>query len=1232
MVWRKLPNAILKQKHSITQHRILLRNQVRAFSKSNNNNNNNNNNSNNNDDKNVNDKVEIETENEEKPKSIKDSIQKAILRQKMALMQESIDRASLRQEEQQKKEDRFSEEDLLDETYDGHEVYDHYEPKELDDPILREMEEIFNDDTVETKQVGKQEQEEEEEELNPIPKIKINKLNRENEKMVKKLFENFEEKEMEQNRQYIPRDKLQNFGLMENDYDGEYPPFVNRETGAILVFDKVLNSYSNRGTTKTREELFSKARILESRYQSDPVVIVRRYLDASPPKIRDAILGNSELFDEVVNRIKLHQELQREKNRYSNPSDLSVSQERELATRVLAESGLFPPEVIAEINQPFLDKNLNQGKKVDPDFQLFENAKYYLSKIQKSQELDKATEDDRSNLFDTSIPQSNFDYINQVPINKLFDSYIASETYHKSGALDQVPEEMDFNGRDEYLRDQLRQYFFELSQRDKKKKVEPSNEKVYDPIPSGYEKYDEPYEPVEQREAEQLSFDEAFMEEYIQYKTLALPHENLRVQEILDDIANDVTNDYRSHTIAHENEVKSFFQKYYGVDIDEDDYFEQLVQKQTKFDQFEQEQEQEQKQPQQPQQQKKQTEQQSESFATSFAASSSTSSSSSSSSTSSTSSTSSSTSSSSSSQQKQQTSEKQEQQTSENKEEENINEEKEDEEKEIEREEEEEDEDEEMVGAGEDYDMSELDESNQEVDLFLDSDSDDDDDDEEGNEGEYVRMERRFNTDYSDSDMDTSNKNQENDYDINDIDVEEKVEEEEETEGEETEDKSSYNLEEEKEDLEVDHPSLDLKDPLYKNRVADDQVDEYGLKVVGDCLTKGDYKFLREMEDITDTLFLTLDENNQNNGDEVTFDDLELNDQLTLGDDGFEFQDDNEELAPFNIDDVNFSSTIDRSKMSKEEVIKSVLDEYSVIDLFQDEVKILAQLKEELPPNKYQTLINELKKDDDGGELSKILGDSLLEKTISNYRQSASGHQDSKQPKTFSYNGLEIDSEGNVIQQSDESGFSIDVKEETFNITHPAGFQKLETVLEEMELLDLIQGTYEEDLDLLRAEADMYARRTSRKIKNLAKKREFAKQMKVKQMEALKSNPPVVQPYKITPLRPVGHNIYTNVLAPPNSYLRLNDPKYKPADEKRNKEIIQESYRALSSNPFYGVKEANFAVKKINKELNAYEGYKKYRQYQLKNTKPTPSPILSKPTMLVEPDKLHEFNSFYREN
>ncbi|KAM9968407.1 hypothetical protein ACTFIW_002845 [Dictyostelium discoideum] len=1279
MVWRKLPNAILKQKYSLVQHRILLRNQIRAFS-TNNNNNNKDNKSNNGDDKN--DKVGEDN---------KDSIQKAILRQKMEMMKASIQKASTRQknisDSGKSQEPNIEFDEPLGEDLD---------PLVLQDPILEEMKEIFaenrdnlrneikNKNKNENQEEGQEEEEQEEDDGagHYTMKNKANRLSAEKEKIIEKLLKNYEVKEVEENHYYIPRDKLQDFGIIDADYHPNYPPYVNRESGAVLVFDVVLNAYSNRGSTKTREQLFSNEHILRRRYLTDQAVMVRRYLDASPANVRDAVLADSEIFSEVVDRIKMHQELQREKYRYGNPADLSVTQERELSAKVLAESGLFPPEVVAEINQPFLTKSFNQGKgKEDPDFQLFENPDHYMKKIKESNPT--PSEYLQQNPFrPTREEKCNFDYIEEVPVNKVFDSYAASEAFHENGGYDQVPQQMDFNGRDEYVRDQLRQYFFELNQRDERKKVVPSNERHYDPIPSGYESYSTPYEPVEQKDAEPITFNPTFMKEFVQYKTLALPLENLRVQEIIDDFSDDIYKDYRKeHLIAQENEVKSFFQKYYGVNYDEyldnpKEYFEKLKEKQIKFDQFELEFEkreqqkklkQQQKQQQQngssPQQQQQQQQQQqlNESFAGSFAgpfagsfAGSSTKSSPQEQQ--------------SSQEQKQeqqkQSSEKQEQKTNENKEE-NVKEEEEEKEKEKEKEEEEEEEeDEEKVGAGEDYDMSDMDESNLEVDHILDTDDepDDDEDDDEDDDDSVDRHEKytkRFDDTDSDSDSesdsdDESNEDEESDdkvarfeqdnessYDINKIDEDEDDEDEDEEEDDDEDQDDEGRREEEDDDDEEE--SLDLEDPLYEQRVVGNKSEDEMEKIHDNYLTKGDYEFLEDMEDITDTLFLTMDtdqinddyedddEKTQNDllvDDEITFGDLELDDKYTLGGETVEFQEDGDELAPFCIDDIDFSRGIDRSKMTKEEVIKSIIEEYSIFNIGKGE-KTGSDGKK-LTPTQIKEINTKIMEMDIERKEKIELINSIREEQR---RDDDDDDDEEDDGRRFAYNGVEIDSEGKVDdseEAEDEMGFIVD--ETHFNITHPSGIQKLDTVFEEMEIMDLIEGTYEEDLDLLRAEADMYARRTAKKVKHSAKKSEFAKKMKAKQIEYLKLNPPVKEPYKIAPLRPIGHNVYTTVLAPPNSYLRLNDPKYKPVDEKRNQKIIQESYRALSSNPFYGVKQANFAVKSINKELNTYEGYKKYRQHQLKHAQPIPSPILSRPDMLVEPDKLQQFNSFYNDN
>jgi len=279
-------------------------------------------------------------------------------------------------------------------------------------------------------------------------------------------------------------------------------------------------------------------------------------------------------------------------------------------------------------------------------------------------------------------------------------------------------------------------------------------------------------------------------------------------------------------------------------------------------------------------------------------------------------------------------------------------------------------------------------------------------------------------------------------------------------------------------------------------------------------------------------------------------------------------------------------------------------------------------------PSKYSEM------EYDGEELpgSEELTDGALEyntaaigedETIANYDE-----DDTLEDKYTlrPYEERELDNEGNEVE-----GVDFNFYNDKLNIKSARGLVQQENFYEEMELLDLMEGQYEQDFDYLRAEAEMYEKRNLKKLKLLEKRRKVAQEKKKAQMEHLKANPTVRLPYALPITQPAKEGVYKTVLAPPNSYVKLN-PFTQPEDIKSKKvfdELINESYRALSSNPYYSVKQTKNSVEKIRKELSAANGNKKFRQHQLKHSKPVADPRLSKTQMLIHPDKLATFMPDY---
>ncbi|KAF2073060.1 hypothetical protein CYY_005615 [Polysphondylium violaceum] len=246
------------------------------------------------------------------------------------------------------------------------------------------------------------------------------------------------------------------------------------------------------------------------------------------------------------------------------------------------------------------------------------------------------------------------------------------------------------------------------------------------------------------------------------------------------------------------------------------------------------------------------------------------------------------------------------------------------------------------------------------------------------------------------------------------------------------------------------------------------------------------------------------------------------------------------------------------------------------------------------------------------------------------YNTSAIHHHevvaDDERDLISNYTDSEADNEGNEIK-----GVDFNFYNDQLNITSARGIVQQENFFEEMELLDIMEGQYEQDFDYLRAEAEMYEKRNMKKLKLLQKRRNIAKEKKKAQMEHLKANPIVRLPYSLPMTQPAKEGVFKTTLAPPNSYVKLN-PFTQPEDIKNKKvydNLINESYRALSSNPYYSVKQTKNSVEKIRKEISAANGNKKYRQHQLKHAKAVADPRLSKTSMLIHPDKLATFMPDY---
>ncbi|EGC36598.1 hypothetical protein DICPUDRAFT_150921 [Dictyostelium purpureum] len=1285
MVWRKLPKVVLKQRQSIGTYRQSLQNQIRLFSTISNNgeNNNNNDNKEGEDDnnllnmalsmqkikKNVNIKNDNDNSNNNNNNSNVEATQDSV---SLETYDEASDPARIYLEQRIHENGDLKTDDgeltdlsyydasdritmahttTTNKEYNGKvsknekavriefiKAFQHYNPRPS------EAEDITDDNEV--TQVQELEQMEDQGEALPY-EIKYPLKDSTRTDILIKFIQNYKANGEQLYRQYISLEQVGNFGLLKKDYSDEFPPYVDRVNGNIMVYDPKFSAYKYYSNIYQDEtQRFSKEQILRSRFFNDDLVIISKYLKSSPSTIRNAIIKDQKLFEQVLRLIRIDQQ---SNALIQNAPELDPSKQSTIIAKIAQETGLLPNEIA---------NNINSTR--DPEYQLMDNPSYFIKKA-------KAKQESFSGPLERSFNKDAQDTKN----DEILQQYNINMAPKDIFSFDNI--------RDQYLRDQLSQYYLEVNKREipKQSKKQQEQQEQYKPIPAGYEKYDAPIEDVLPSKPSSIdNFNPDFYKDFIQYRVLAMPHENLRMQEVLDaykdgeDFQDLVINDGR----IKRDEVRFFMENYlnkdFEVDFDkvqndmESLYYKQIItgnktttNKPSSSSSS-------------PELQQSKTEGLIDSSIVSsvlnisehFNIKPSSESGSASAS-------------------------------AESDKIGNI-----------------ELNDQENSPLSEEYTIesdlnnpSEQDDTNIDAELFLDSDETLTLDSEEFKETEYTHSQEQdyegeeeegvdFSEDHEveehkENSKDTSIKVHQNieDYEYEGVsgyyDENSVFHEYNDEEGrfvlrdesgeicgyEEGEyDDESYESYEE-EPTEVTHPTdmdesevpqsfreegkgnaimaNDLNDPFFNEELANAGVGEgEEHEELPQYLEDGDELFVKDMEQYTDSLFLTI-ETEENT---ITFGELD-DDELTFsGENNNAFSEEDNQLVPFEVDFGKIQESIEakRSQLSKEDLLQSVQEDFGnnyYDGLVQD--KILEKIKARLSPEAYNSLIEilETPESEETQELEQSSEEDAKVEQILQEIRSLSGN------KTASFDDIDVEEESESIDEYSELeypedydheddrglGFRFDEneneEEENADLIHPEGIQQFEDAVEEMELFELMEGTYEEDLDLLRAEADMYVKRNEKKMKVLAKRRAFAKQMRDKQLEQNKLNPPVKAPYVI-PVLPTGKNIYTSVLAPPNSYLKLQTIRNQPQNKEAHKEIIQESYRALSSNAFYGVKEAEFAVKKIHRELGNAEGYKRYRQHSKKTTKPVPSPILSKPDLIVETEKLNDFNPLYRNN